>query len=101
MPEFISVAKVADVPSGEGRVFHVGRIPVAVFHVDGEFHALDNMCIHRGGPLGDGPCTATTVTCPWHGWQFDLKSGDCLSSPGESVDRYEVRIDGDDIQVKV
>jgi nitrite reductase/ring-hydroxylating ferredoxin subunit len=101
MSDFINVAKISDVPEGEGRVFHVGRIEVAVFHVDGSFHALDNTCIHRGGPLGDGMCSGTTVTCPWHGWQFDVVSGKCLNSPGESVDRYETRIDGDDLQVKI
>ena len=69
MSDFISVAKTTDVPAGEGRVFEVDGVPVAVFNIDGTFHALDNTCLHRGGPLGEGICNATTVTCPWHGWQ--------------------------------
>lgn len=101
MPDFSSVAKVHDVPDGEGRVFEVGATPVALFNIGGTFYALDNMCIHRSGPLGDGMCDATTVTCPWHGWQFDLGSGECLNVPGQRVDRYEVRVEGDDVLVKV
>ena len=101
MADFISVAKTTDIPEGEGRVVDAGGTPVALFNVDGSFHALDNTCIHRGGPLGDGICEATTVTCPWHGWQYDVTSGECTSSPGESVDRYEVRVAGDDVQVKL
>lgn len=100
MSDFISVAKIDDVPDGEGRVFRAGRIEIAVFKVDGELYALDNTCIHRGGPLGDGVCHDGTVTCPWHGWQFDVTSGACRNMPGESVDTYEVRVQGDDIEVK-
>ncbi len=101
MSDFISVAKTADVPAGEGRVFEVDGTPVAVFNIDGTFHALDNTCLHRGGPLGDGICNATTVTCPWHGWQYNVTTGECASAPGEKVDTYEVRVEGDDVQVKV
>lgn len=101
MSDFISVAKINDVPAGEGRVIEANGTTVALFNVDGGFHALDNTCIHRGGPLGDGFCAGTTVTCPWHGWQFNVASGECLNMPGESVGTYEVRVEGDDVQVKV
>jgi len=101
MSDFISVAKVDDVPDGEGRVVQAGGTDVALFKVDGEIRAIDNMCIHRGGPLGDGLCQEGIVTCPWHGWQFDVKSGRCLGSPSESVDTYEVRVNDGTVQVKV
>jgi len=101
MSDFVSVARIDDVPEGEGRVVDANGVPVALFNVGGKFRALDNTCIHRGGPLGDGICNATTVTCPWHGWQFDLATGACVSSPGESVYTYQVRVTGDDVQVKV
>jgi NAD(P)H-dependent nitrite reductase small subunit len=100
MSDFTSVAKVGDVPEGEGRVVDANGTQVALFKVDGDFHALDNTCIHRGGPLGDGACNDHTVICPWHGWQYDVTSGECLNSPGESVETYEVRVEGDDVQVK-
>ena len=101
MSDFISVAKVTDVPSGEGRVVEAGGVPVALFNVEGTFQALDNTCIHRGGPLGDGMCANGKVTCPWHGWQYDIATGECTSAPGQGVSSYEVRVEGDDILVKV
>ena len=101
MANWIRVAAVVDCPPGGSLELVAGDRIVALMNVDGQFHALDGVCPHQGGPLGKGELQGKIVTCPWHGWQFDLKSGDCLSSPGESVDRYEVRIDGDDIQVKV
>jgi nitrite reductase/ring-hydroxylating ferredoxin subunit len=101
MSEFINVANVSDVPGGEGRVVDANGTPIALFHIDGEFHALDNTCLHRGGPLGDGICEGTTVTCPWHGWQYNVASGECVNMPGERVATYEVRVEGDTVQVKV
>ena len=100
MPDFISVARVTDVAPGEAKVVHAGGTEVALFNVEGTFYAIDNTCIHRGGPLGDGGCDGATVICPWHGWQYDVKTGACLNSPGEGVDVYEVRVEGDDVQVK-
>lgn len=101
MPEFTSVAKAGEVPEGEGRVIKVDGVDVALFHLDGEYYAIDNTCVHRGGPLGEGMCDGIVVTCPWHGWQYDVTNGECQNVPGEGVERYEVRIEGDDVQVKV
>lgn len=100
MCDFTSVAKVGDVADGEGRTVQAGGTAVALFKVGDTFYALDNTCIHRGGPLGDGACSNGVVTCPWHGWQYDIATGACLNQPGESVDTYEVQVDGDDIRVK-
>lgn len=101
MAEFTSVAKAGDVPEGEGRVVNVNGVQVALFKVDGDYYAIDNTCVHRGGPLGDGMCEGTVVTCPWHGWQYDVTSGQCQNVPGEQVESYEVRVEGEDVQVKV
>jgi nitrite reductase (NADH) small subunit/3-phenylpropionate/trans-cinnamate dioxygenase ferredoxin subunit len=101
MSDFTSVAKVDDVPEGEGRVVEVNGVAVGLFNVGGTFYAIDDTCIHRGGPLGEGACEGNVVSCPWHGWQYDVTTGECLSSPGESVEKYEVQVDGDDVQVKV
>ena len=78
MSDFTWAAKANDIPSGEGRVYEVNGVAIALFNVDGIFHALDNTCIHRGGPLGDGICTDGTVTCPWHGWEYSMTTGECL-----------------------
>lgn len=101
MADFTSVAKAGDVPAGEGRVVTVDGVEVALYNVAGEFHAIDNTCVHRGGPLGEGQCEGKLVTCPWHGWQYDVTSGECQNVPGEHVASYEVRVEGDDVQVKV
>jgi nitrite reductase (NADH) small subunit len=75
------VASVTEIPPGEGREFVVeGRI-VAVFHTDEAFHAMDGICPHAGGPLANGSLNGNVVTCPWHGWQFDVTSGrHCLNA---------------------
>ena len=77
-----------------------GRI-VALANVAGQFHALDGVCPHQGGPLGKGTLNGTTLTCPWHGWQFDVTTGqNCLSAricqPG-----FPVRVQGDEVLVEL
>jgi nitrite reductase (NADH) small subunit len=72
MGEFVRVAGTADVQPGQGIVAEVNGQTLAVFNVDGAFHAIDNTCIHRGGPLSEGDLEGSVVTCPWHGWQYDV-----------------------------
>ena len=94
MPEFVKVARKTDLPSGEGMVVEVNGQTIALFNVGGEFFALDNVCPHRGGPLGEGYCDPhnLTVQCPWHGSQFDVKTGDVRRGPAtERISTYEVR----------
>jgi nitrite reductase (NADH) small subunit len=100
MAEFVRAARVSDIPPGAAAVVGVGAVQVALFNVNGSFHAVDNQCCHRQGPLGEGELDGTTVVCPWHGWSFDVTSGQCLSRPGARVASYEVRVEGDDIFVK-
>lgn len=80
MPEVIPLIDAESVPPGEtAEVVADGRI-FAVFNVDGTFHVLDGICPHAGGPLGKGALDGSIVTCPWHGWQFDVTSGrHCLN----------------------
>ncbi len=73
-----------------------GRL-LALFNVAGSFHALDNRCPHRGGPLGDGFLEEGRVTCPWHGWQFDVRTGSSPLNPGLSVCSVPLEIQGDEI----
>ncbi len=75
------IAAVSDIPPGAGREFVAGGKIVAVFNVDGAFHALDGICPHAGGPIAKGALHGQVVTCPWHGWQFDVASGHhCLNA---------------------
>jgi nitrite reductase/ring-hydroxylating ferredoxin subunit len=99
MGEFVRVTGVTDVKPGQGIVAEVNGKSLAVFNVDGAFHAIDNTCVHRGGPLGEGELEGPVVTCPWHGWQFDVKTGECVNNPSAKVHVYEVQIDGSDVKV--
>ncbi len=80
MPKSIQLIAASDVPVGESaEVVAEGRI-FAVFNVEGTFHVLDGICPHAGGPLGKGALNGNVVTCPWHGWQFDVTNGKhCLN----------------------
>jgi nitrite reductase (NADH) small subunit len=101
MGEFVRVTGTTDVQPGQGIVAEVNGKTVAVFNVDGAFHAIDNTCIHRGGPLGEGDLEGSVVTCPWHGWQYDVTTGSCVANPAAKVERYEVKVEGTDVKVLV
>jgi 3-phenylpropionate/trans-cinnamate dioxygenase ferredoxin component len=101
MPNFVKVASVSQVTPGTGIVASADGKEVAVFNVDGEFYVIDNVCKHRGGPLGEGELEGETVTCPWHAWQYNVKTGTCLTKDGIKMDTYEVRVEDDDIKVAI
>ena len=95
------VAKVAEIPAGTIREFQVDGKAIALANVDGKFHAINNSCLHRGGPLGGGVLEGHVVTCPWHGWQFDVTSGKVMQNPAVGVDCYALEVRGEDIFVNV
>jgi nitrite reductase/ring-hydroxylating ferredoxin subunit len=101
MSEFVRGAKKQDISVGEAVVSECNGKPVAIFNVDGEFFAVSNVCPHRGGPLGEGDLEGCVVTCPWHGWQFDVKTGCNTEDEKAKVETYPVRIEGDDVLIKV
>jgi len=95
------VAKVAEIPAGTIREFQVEGKVIALANVGGKFHAINNSCLHRGGPLADGVLEGSVVTCPWHGWQFDVTSGKVSQNPAVGVDCYTLEVRGEDIFVSV
>jgi NAD(P)H-dependent nitrite reductase small subunit len=102
MSDFIRVASKKEIPKGEGRMFEVGGRQVAVFNTgDNKFFAIDNTCEHQGGPLAEGELDANVVTCPWHGWTYDVTTGQSPDDPDTRVARFEVKVDGDDVLVAV
>ena len=101
MAEFTKVAKTSEIPAGTGKVVETGGKTIAVFNADGSFHAMENTCKHRGGPLGEGSLAGKTVTCPWHGWEYDVTSGACQTDPSITVQKFDVKVDGEDILVCV
>lgn len=101
MPGYVKLARVSELPPGSAReVEHDGRI-YALFHVDGVISAIDGLCAHQGGPLADGELTGTVVTCPWHGWRFDVRTGQCCIHTRVQQAVFPVRIEGDDVLVAV
>lgn len=99
MPNYIKVAKVNEMPPGTAREFHANGHVIALFNVEGSFHALDNTCLHRGGPLGQGALEGKVVTCPWHGWEYDVTTGAAVFNAEIKVKTFEVKVEGDDIMV--
>lgn len=76
-------------------------IEIALFNVEGNFHALDNACPHRGGPLGEGALEGRTLTCPWHRWQFNAVTGESLVNPAAKLRTFSVTLKGDDVFVEI
>jgi nitrite reductase (NADH) small subunit len=98
--EDVVVATVSDCPPGDCiEVVAAGRM-VALCNVDGQFFALDGICPHQGGPLGKGKLCGHIVTCPWHGWQFDVRHGENQITPAVRQPTFAVRLDGDRVIVR-
>ena len=97
----VKVAQVSEIPPGTGKVVQANGKAIAVFNCDGTFYAIDNTCKHRGGPLGEGSLLGTTVTCPWHGWEYDVASGSCSMDPSIAVQKFDVTVQGQDVLVSV
>ena len=99
--EYITIAKVGAIPTGEGRSFSVGNRMVALFYVDGEYWAIDDFCPHMGASLADGFVEDGTVSCPWHAWRFRVCDGTWCDNPKIKTDSFPVRIQGEEIQVAI
>ncbi len=99
--DFVTVAKVGDIAEQTGSPFVVGDRLVAVFNVGGGvYHAIDDLCPHMGASLAAGHLEGEMVTCPWHAWRFRVTDGTWCDNPRVKTDAYDVRIEGDEIQVR-
>jgi nitrite reductase (NADH) small subunit/3-phenylpropionate/trans-cinnamate dioxygenase ferredoxin subunit len=99
---FLRAARVSEITPGTIRELELGGKTIALANVAGRFHAIDNACLHQGGPLAEGELQGAIISCPWHGWQFDLTDGKIVqdrSVPGLAC--YEVQVQGDDVLVNV
>ncbi len=95
--EFFPVAETASIAPGEGRTVHLRGREYAVFNLEGEFHAIDNECPHRGAPLGAGTLDHGKVHCPLHGWAFDPRNGACETRLGCDVRHYPTRVEAGEV----
>lgn len=96
---FVRVGRVSEFAPGAAKMVVVGGRHVALFRLDDEFFALDNLCLHRGGPLCEGPIAAGIVTCPWHGWSFEIRTGTMVQDPRVGVSKHRVQVSGDEVSV--
>lgn len=101
MSDFVRVIAASDLEPGKCTEVVVAGKPVALFNVGGRFHAISNLCLHRGGPLGQGVLDGTTVVCPWHAWTYDVSSGVSTVNPEMKVARYETRLENGAVLVRV
>ena len=102
MPQFVKIASKSELPPpGEAREFPCGEKMVCVANVSGTISAMDNVCIHRGGPIGQGVVAADKVVCPWHGWMWDPKTGEASHSPLAKVAVYPIKVEGEDVLVEM
>jgi nitrite reductase (NADH) small subunit len=101
MAQWIKIARASDISPGTGGEFVAGDRIVALFNVDGQFYALDGICPHQGGPLGKGHLAGCIVTCPWHGFQFDVTTGQHQTSKSLVHPRFEVKVEAGEVWVKV
>ena len=96
-----SVGKIQDVENGKSLILDLSGKRVALFKIEDQFYAIENTCPHRGGPLGEGEVGGMQVTCPWHAWTFDLKTGSCVNIPGNKIKTFPVKIEKEEILIEV
>ena len=101
MSNWVEVARLEECPPGKSLERVAGDRIVALFNVEGTIYALDGVCPHQGGPLGEGELTGCVVTCPWHGWQFDVTNGKHQLSTQIVQPSFEVRVESGAILVKL
>ena len=102
MSTFVKVATRGELPDGGKKVLDIEGRAVALFHVNGKFHAIDDVCTHDGGPLAEGDLIDGEIQCPRHGARFDLRTGRPLCMPAiEPVTVHTVEVRGDDIYVAI
>jgi 3-phenylpropionate/trans-cinnamate dioxygenase ferredoxin subunit len=102
MPRYIAVAQRSEVPDGSVRCVDVEGRKIALFHMGGNFYAIDDTCSHMGGSLSEGEIDGDEVVCPWHGAHFEIRTGEAASPPADiGVARFNVRTTGETVEIEV
>ena len=98
----VTVGRIEDLPPGRGATVELpDGSELALFNVDGKFYATENFCPHKGAPLAEGSLCGHTIQCDWHGWQFDVRTGRCLTTTSGDIEAFEVSIEDGWIRVVV
>jgi nitrite reductase/ring-hydroxylating ferredoxin subunit len=98
---YVTVARVDDVPAGTLRTVHAADEEITLAHCDGGIHATQAHCLHLQGPLGDGMLEGCVLTCPWHGWQYDVRTGENEFDRAIRLRTYEVEVVDGEIRVRL
>ncbi len=102
MAEFVKIASKSELPEeGEAKEFTVNGKVICVANVNGTISAMDNVCLHRGGPLGQGVIEGDKLVCPWHGWQYNPATGEAVHNPAMKVSVFPLKVEGDDVLVQI
>ena len=96
---FVKFAPVSDIPAGGNKSLRIGLKRIAVFNLGGDFHAIEDACAHMKAPLSQGRVRGTELTCSWHGWIFDITTGQRKGVENICVKTFPVKIDGDNVFV--
>jgi nitrite reductase (NADH) small subunit len=101
LSKIVKVADAQEIEDGKAKIVRVEGLTLAVFRVKDEFFALENSCLHRGGPLGEGNLEGYNITCPWHGWTYDVRTGSFEVIPPLRVRTFPVRKEGESIVIEL
>ncbi len=102
MPQFVRIGSKSDLPQpGEAKEFTVGGKVICVANVNGRISAMDNICQHHGGPLGQGVVLDGKVICPWHGWRWDPITGGAMESATLRIQIFPLKVEAEDVLVEM
>lgn len=102
MAAFVKVASTGELTPGQAKRVEIQGKRIALFNRDGAYHAIEDACPHRGGPLSEGQVEGTAVICPWHGAKFDMTTGQVLGPPARAgVASFRTRVSGSDVEVEL
>ena len=101
MAKFVKVASLSELTPGSAKVVEALGKSIALFNVGGTIYATDNTCLHQGGPLGEGQLMGEVVICPWHQWEYNVRTGENVDDNSLKLATFPVQVDGSDIKVAV
>ena len=99
---YIKLTTQSELPGpGEAKEFECGGKTLCVANVDGTITAIENVCLHMGGPLGQGYVEGGKIVCPWHGWEYEPKTGELVGDPKSKLDVFPIKVENGDVMVEI
>lgn len=97
---YTKLAAESDLPApGEAKEFEIAGKTICVANVNGTITAIENVCLHMGGPLGQGYVDGGKIVCPWHGWEYDAKTGALFDDPKSKLDVYPIKLENGEVLI--